>query len=312
MEETTIRARIASQDINSGEVVQCKLLHPRAKLPERKNPGDVGYDLAVCEPIDLEPGEIASYATGIALQVPPGMYAQIFPRSGLTEQGIQALAGTIDNGYRGEIKVTLINHSDTSSFRAPMLTRVAQIVFLNYSTPKIQEGQLDKTLRGDKGYGSTGIHLTQVRQWRSHQGTVRRIPVFLRQELQLAGFEDTYIEIPVPNRPNLYFEPSEEYENVEIDPVICHDEQPYIYTRIYNQNLSSKIFSQGDLIGHFTPFMDKAYPDIFEVAIKKAEEKENERRRQSKGKGLMVNKPTLLPISEHSSHWRKRSSSQHF
>lgn len=121
-----------------------------------------GMDLvaAVFDPTVVKAGEIAIIPTGIAIELPEGLEAQIRPRSGLAAKfGITVLntPGTIDADYRGEIKVILINYSSID-FVIERGMRIAQMVFTRYEHIVLEERQLslEETLRGDKGFGSTG------------------------------------------------------------------------------------------------------------------------------------------------------------
>ncbi|MEM4598327.1 MAG: dUTP diphosphatase [Candidatus Diapherotrites archaeon] len=131
-----------------------------AKLPERALAGDAGYDLFSNECTEIEPGKIKIVGTGIRIALPKGMEAQIRPKSGLAlNYGITVLntPGTIDPNYRGEIKVILINLGE-KKFKVEKGQKIAQIVFNRFATPKLKEtSALDKTERGQNGFGSTGL-----------------------------------------------------------------------------------------------------------------------------------------------------------
>lgn len=132
-----------------------------SRLPAYQTPGASGLDLqaALEAPIVLEAGERRLVPTGIAVAIPPGMEAQVRPRSGLAfRHGLTTLnsPGTIDADYRGEIKVLLINHGQEAHTIEPF-SRIAQLVF----APVIQIGwsptsTLPPTQRGEGGFGSTG------------------------------------------------------------------------------------------------------------------------------------------------------------
>lgn len=130
-------------------------------LPERQTPGSSGYDLyAACQdPVGLAPGERAAIPTGIRLQIPEGMEAQIRPRSGLAlRHGVAVLntPGTIDSDYRGEVKVILINLG-SEDFVIRRGDRIAQLVFARVEHPTIIDGVVaDDTTRGSGGFGHTG------------------------------------------------------------------------------------------------------------------------------------------------------------
>lgn len=155
--------------------IRIKKLHPDAILPTRKHPGDSGMDLCALlpdGPINLAPGERKRINTGIAVELPLprtlcsetigtpelGWEAQVRSRSGLTSQGIVACGGlgTVDNGYRGDIGVTLFNHSFQSFIVRPG-DRIAQLVVVPVVYPEAEEvTELSETARGDGGFGSTG------------------------------------------------------------------------------------------------------------------------------------------------------------
>lgn len=120
-----------------------------------------GYDLraAIDEPLVLSSGARALVPTGVAIALPAGFEGQVRPRSGLAvSHGVTVLnaPGTIDSDYRGEIKVVLINHGD-SDFTIRRGDRIAQLVFAELAQLEIRlVAELDDTLRGDGGFGSTG------------------------------------------------------------------------------------------------------------------------------------------------------------
>ncbi|MEO0375276.1 MAG: dUTP diphosphatase [Cyanobacteria bacterium P01_A01_bin.17] len=134
-------------------------LHEQAQLPRYAHADDAGLDLfSVAETI-LQPGESKLIATGVAIALPPNTEAQVRPRSGLAlNHGITVLntPGTIDEGYRGEIGVILINHSQ-QPFQVHCGMKIAQMVIAPVMRVTIQEvNQLDDTGRGAGGFGSTG------------------------------------------------------------------------------------------------------------------------------------------------------------
>jgi len=130
-------------------------------LPNYATAQSAGMDLyaAVPKSITIRPNEITIIPTGISIALPEGLEAQIRPRSGLAAKfGITVLntPGTIDADYRGEIKVILINHS-ADSFVVERGMRIAQMIIAKYEHVILEEAQyLDETIRGDKGFGSTG------------------------------------------------------------------------------------------------------------------------------------------------------------
>ena len=131
------------------------------KLPTYKTSGSSGMDLAACikNKITINPGKTAIIPTGIAVAIPKNYEIQIRPRSGLAaNKGISVLntPGTVDSDYRGEIKIILINLGK-KSFGVKSGDRVAQMVLCPVSKGKLQEVKnLPKTVRGKRGFGSTG------------------------------------------------------------------------------------------------------------------------------------------------------------
>lgn len=142
-------------------IVKVKRLSEDAKLPAQALPGDVGFDLFANEEVLLKPGERKLIGTGIKIALPEGYEAQIRPKSGLAiNHGVTVLntPGTIDAGYRGEIKVILINLSN-EEFKIEKGQKIAQIVFNKVEIPMLEEAEeLDKTARNEQGFGSTGLH----------------------------------------------------------------------------------------------------------------------------------------------------------
>jgi dUTP pyrophosphatase len=135
-------------------------LDPDVPLPSYARPGDAGADLAAAEDVELAPGERALVRTGIAVALPAGYAAFVHPRSGLAARHGVTLVnapGTIDAGYRGEIKVILLNTDParTVSFRRG--DRIAQLVVQRVEQAAFREvAALPGTDRGEGGFGSTG------------------------------------------------------------------------------------------------------------------------------------------------------------
>jgi dUTP pyrophosphatase len=134
--------------------------HPDATVPTRGKPGDSGLDLHALlldGSLTIPPGERRRIRTGIAVELPEGLEAQVRPRSGLASKaGVQSAFGTIDNGYRGEIEVTLFNLS-FNSYTVRNCDRIAQLVVAPVAYPDVVEvTELTQTERGDAGFGSTG------------------------------------------------------------------------------------------------------------------------------------------------------------
>lgn len=135
-------------------------LDPDLPAPAYAHPGDAGADLVTTVDVELGPGERALVPTGIALALPDGYVALVHPRSGLAARhglSIVNTPGTIDAGYRGEIKVLLINHDPRESIRLHRGDRVAQLVIQRFERAAFVEvGELPDSARGSGGYGSTG------------------------------------------------------------------------------------------------------------------------------------------------------------
>ncbi len=129
-------------------------------IPTKGNPGDAGYDLKAAGAFVIEPGARALVPTGVKLAMPAGYVALVHPRSGLAaKSGITVLnaPGTVDAGYRGEIAVTLINHSP-DSFSIAKGDRIAQILFQRFESPDfVAVTELPGSQRGTAGFGSTGV-----------------------------------------------------------------------------------------------------------------------------------------------------------
>ena len=135
-------------------------LHPEAVLPSRAMDGDAGFDLCCVEGFTLPPGNRAAIGTGLALELPMGHAGLVLPRSGLALRNGIALVnspGLIDSGYRGEIKILLLNTDPTESFTAQAGDRIAQLLVVGY--PELSTGWVDslsETERSEGGFGSTG------------------------------------------------------------------------------------------------------------------------------------------------------------
>jgi dUTP pyrophosphatase len=137
-----------------------RLLDPAAKLPVRAHAGDAGYDLHALDAAAIEPGERAMLRTGIAIELPPGHAGLVLARSGLAARHGIALVnapGLIDAGYRGELKVLLLNTDRAATFEIAAGDRIAQLVVVAVAAPAVVEAaELVATARGDGGFGSTG------------------------------------------------------------------------------------------------------------------------------------------------------------
>lgn len=132
----------------------------RVPLPTYSHPGDAGADLTTTVDVSLAPGERAMVPTGISLAVPEGYVALVHPRSGLAARcGISIVnsPGTVDSGYRGEIKVLLINLDPSQSVLLSTGDRIAQLVIQQVERAEfVAVDRLPASSRGEGGYGSTG------------------------------------------------------------------------------------------------------------------------------------------------------------
>jgi dUTP pyrophosphatase len=135
-------------------------LTPAATAPGRAHDGDAGYDLRAAEPVSLPPGERASVGTGIAVAIPDGHAGLVLPRSGLAMKHGIALVnapGLIDAGYRGELRVLLLNTDREETFEVEAGDRIAQLVIVAHATPELVEVErLPDSTRGEGGFGSSG------------------------------------------------------------------------------------------------------------------------------------------------------------
>jgi dUTP pyrophosphatase len=141
-------------------IVEFNRLRADAREPERAHEHDAGYDLFAAEPVTLAPGERASVGTGIAIAIPEGYAGFVLPRSGLAARHGIALVnspGLIDAGYRGEVRVLLLNTDSRSEFVVEAGARIAQLVIAPVESPRfVEAASLTGTARGTAGFGSTG------------------------------------------------------------------------------------------------------------------------------------------------------------
>jgi dUTP pyrophosphatase len=135
-------------------------LDPGLPAPSYAHPGDAGADLAAAADVELPPGERAMVPTGVAIALPDGYAAFVHPRSGLAARlGVTIVnaPGTVDAGYRGEIKVTLLNTDIRNTVRLKRGDRIAQLVIQRVERAVFHEVEtLPGSARGDGGFGSTG------------------------------------------------------------------------------------------------------------------------------------------------------------
>lgn len=135
-------------------------LREEATLPTRAHEGDAGLDLYACEPAHVGPGERWSVGTGVAVEIPDGHAGLVLPRSGLArEHGIALVnsPGLIDSGYRGEIRVLLLNTDPAETFRLAPGDRIAQFLVTPIASAAPVEAEvLAESARGPGGFGSSG------------------------------------------------------------------------------------------------------------------------------------------------------------
>ncbi|MBS1843722.1 MAG: dUTP diphosphatase [Actinobacteria bacterium] len=135
-------------------------LHISAVIPTRGHPGDAGLDLYSIEDAHMGPGERWSIGTGIAIEVPEGHAGLVLPRSGLAREhgiGLVNSPGLIDAGYRGEIRVLLLNTDPAETVRIEAGARIAQLIITPIAlTEPVEVAELSDSARGDGGFGSTG------------------------------------------------------------------------------------------------------------------------------------------------------------
>jgi dUTP pyrophosphatase len=156
-----IRPAIDKEEATCSVVdVLIRRVDPDVPIPAYAHPGDAGVDLVTTVPVDLAPGERALVPTGIAIALPDGYVAFVHPRSGLAAQlGVSIVnsPGTIDAGYRGEVKVILVNHDGVHRATFARGDRIAQVVFQRVEKARFVEVErLPGSDRGDGGHGSTG------------------------------------------------------------------------------------------------------------------------------------------------------------
>ena len=143
------------------EIAQAPDVLVHGVIPQYAHPWDAGADLCASEATTIKPGERVLVATGTSIALPPGFVAFVIPRSGLALKhgiGLVNSPGVIDAGYRGEIKVVLINHDPTESFSIEPGDRIAQLVITAVSQPRFHEvATLPGSDRSSAGFGSTGV-----------------------------------------------------------------------------------------------------------------------------------------------------------
>jgi dUTP pyrophosphatase len=142
-------------------IVEFTRVHPDGRAPAQAHEHDAGFDLCAAEAAVIEPGERGSVATGIAVAIPEGHAGFVLPRSGLaTRHGVTLVnsPGLIDAGYRGELRVLLVNTDRREPFSIEAGDRIAQLVVLPVPVAQfVEAAALSESARGSAGFGSTGV-----------------------------------------------------------------------------------------------------------------------------------------------------------
>ena len=142
-------------------IIEFARLNDEARAPEQAHEHDAGYDLFASESARIEPGARVSVGTGIAVAIPDGHAGLVLPRSGLAARHGIALVnapGLIDAGYRGEIRILLLNTDREDGFEIEAGDRIAQLLVTQVEPAEfVEAGALSETVRGEGGFGSTGV-----------------------------------------------------------------------------------------------------------------------------------------------------------
>ena len=137
--------------------LKIKKIDDSMDLPKYAHEHDAAFDLMASVDMVINPGEKQLVPTGISMAIPKGHAGLIWDRSGLAaKNSMHVLAGVVDSGYRGEVKVVLMNLGK-EEFKVEKKMRVAQMLIQPVANPEIVEGELDETARNSKGFGSTGL-----------------------------------------------------------------------------------------------------------------------------------------------------------
>jgi dUTP pyrophosphatase len=158
-------SELAGGSTSAGQVipVPVRRLDPDLPLPAYAHQGDAGADLVAAQDIEIAPGERVLIGTGVAIALPDGYVGLVHPRSGLAARlGVTVLnaPGTVDAGYRGEIKVNLVNHDRASTAKISRGDRIAQLVVQRVERAHFHDvEELPDSVRGSGGHGSTGGHV---------------------------------------------------------------------------------------------------------------------------------------------------------
>lgn len=138
--------------------LKIRRIHPEAKLPSYGHKGDAGLDLFSCADYVLGAGEVKAIQTGIKVAIPRGYVGLIWDKSGISLKGVHKLAGVVDAGYRGEVQVVMINLGNTP-YEIKKGMKIAQMLIQPINEVTVIEVEdLDDTLRGEGGFGSTGLY----------------------------------------------------------------------------------------------------------------------------------------------------------
>ncbi len=136
--------------------LRVKKIHPQAKLPAFSHPGDAGLDLFSVIDQVVGVGEVKPIPTGIKMAIPEGYVGLIWDKSGISLQGVHRLAGVVDAGYRGEVRVVVVNLG-REPFAVKSGMKIAQMLIQPVQAVEVVETEeLDETSRGEGGFGSTG------------------------------------------------------------------------------------------------------------------------------------------------------------
>ncbi|MDI6845559.1 MAG: dUTP diphosphatase [Candidatus Saccharicenans sp.] len=138
--------------------VLIKRFSPEARIPAYSHTGDAGLDLFSCVHMTINPGETGVVPTGLQMAIPPGYVGLIWDKSGIALRGVHRLAGVVDSGYRGEVRVVLTNLGK-EPFEINPGMKIAQMLIQPVQSVEIVEvDSLDPTSRGEGGFGSTGLY----------------------------------------------------------------------------------------------------------------------------------------------------------
>lgn len=152
----TISRRRSRPGLFRNRTLTIERIDPSQPIPHYKRDGDAGFDLYVSEDIVIKPFQRGWVSNGIRMNIPPGHEVQIRPRSSTSKMGLDVVLGTVDRGYRGEVKTMVYNNSNNTAYiKAGM--RVSQAVLAPVTRANIIEGVVEcDTERGEGGFGSTG------------------------------------------------------------------------------------------------------------------------------------------------------------